>query len=77
MHLVYSLGMAARDSTSKGVQSDHVTILGYSYFPLPSLYPSSGPIMALCLAREDAVAEWRKMLTSAPSEETGEEQAEK
>lgn len=35
---------------------------------------SSGPMMALCLAREDAVAKWREMLTSAPSEEDGEEQ---
>ena len=38
----------------------------------------SGPMLALCLAREDAVAEWRKLLTSEQPEENqeGEEQEE-
>lgn len=26
------------------------------------LHPPSGPMMALCLAREDAVEKWREML---------------
>lgn len=36
----------------------------------------SGPMLALCLAREDAVAEWRKLLTSAQPEENQESQEE-
>ncbi len=34
-------------------------------------------MLALCLAREDAVNEWRKMLASASDEDVGEQEEEK
>ena len=52
----------------------HVVVL----HPMLLCVACSGPMLALCLAREDAVAEWRKMLTSAPPEaETEEQEQEK
>ena len=33
----------------------------------------SGPVLALCLAREDAIAHWRNLLTAEPSEDAEEE----
>ena len=33
----------------------------------------SGPVLALCLAREDAVSEWRKLLGSSEAETQDEE----